>query len=144
MSFLADIAKLAIEQSIAASPVTVDYQQIATGFHVGSFVAAFGAMRIDAKGLDGHAVRIPPSDARDIVCFPADLAIVELSFNQLTGQLQANTIPVEPESGDLVTLTLPNETQLNFEVLPFEPDPAWRWTDRFETGRRIHLKRKYD
>ena len=138
MSFLADIAKLAIEQSIAASPVTVDYQQIATGFNVDSFVAAFGAMRIDAKGLDGHAVRIPPSDARDIVCFPSDLAL-----NVIQGD-QSQRVQVEPKSGDLVTLTLPNETQLNFEVLPFEPDPAWRWTDRFETGRRIHLKRKYD
>lgn len=46
---------------------------------------------------------------------------------------------VTPQRGDLVLLTTDYDTQ-TFEVLPIGSEPAWRWSDPFQSMFRIHAK----
>lgn len=47
--------------------------------------------------------------------------------------------PVTPRRGDTVTVATAAGADV-FEVMPFGPEPPWRWSDPFQTLLRIHCK----
>lgn len=85
------------------------------------FTAGLGPFRSETEDLDGQAVAINLSEMVDLIAWPGDLT-------------------KEPEQGDTVAITMPDGQTLNFEVIPIPPEPCWRWTDRFRTARRVHLR----
>ena len=124
-SILANAVKVAIRKAIQATKVSVVYDP--GGMNIAIDQAGFGEMQIGSEGVDGDLVRVTGDDKRDILVWPSDLV--------------HNSNQVEPEQGAEVVVTLPDETEVTFEVAAEPPEPHWRWTDRFQTARRIHLTR---
>ena len=124
---LPEAAKLAIKVAMATSPVAavccpVDYPK--TKIEIER--AAIGAVSTTVEGTNGQLVRINIADARSLIIWPADLMIGQNSY--------------QPVQGDLWQITLPSGETIDAECTPFPPEPCWRWTDRFQTAHRIHLK----
>lgn len=125
-SFLAHAAKIGIRQAIQASAVSVVYDP--DGLAISIDKAGFGDMVIEAEGVDSEPVRVNNDDSRDLIVWPADL---------VDGQGDQ----VEPEQGTEVQVTLPDDSVVSFSIAAQPPDPCWRWTDRYQTARRIHMER---
>lgn len=47
--------------------------------------------------------------------------------------------PITPHRGDKIAIVLPDWVK-TFEVIPFEKEPPWRWSDPHQTMYRIHTK----
>jgi len=128
-SFLSHTAKLAVEAAIAASMVSVVIRHADELIEIAK--AGFGELVVEAELLEGQAMRVPTTNAYDLICWPADL-------------VKDSGESFRPDNGDLirVTFTKPDGSQneREFHASPFEPDPVWRYTDRFETAVRIHMK----
>lgn len=124
---LAPAAKYAIELAIKLSAVRAVCKTLNNGELITIEQAGIGAMITETQGVDGQMIRVTHSDARSLIVWPEDLRL-------------ASGDQYEPHHGDEWTITLPKGQVVNGECAPFPPDRHWRWTDRYETARRIHLK----
>lgn len=126
MALLADAAKLAIESAMAVSGVRVQCCPLDKKIEIDVGVAALGAVTQVSEGTNGQMVRLDISDARSLLVWPHDLVIGDYCHR--------------PIQGDMWSIWLPNGKRIYAECAAFDPEPAWRWTDRFETAYRIHVK----
>lgn len=123
---LAEAAKCAIEVAMQTAGVTAVCTPVSETYQIEIQTAALGEMVVQSEGTDGQQVRMNVSDARSLIVWPDDLKI--------------GKFPYTPQQGDCWTITLPNGSIIKAECAPFPPEHHWRWTDRFNTARRIHLK----
>jgi hypothetical protein len=86
--------------------------------------ATYGRKLLKLTDIDG-AIRMEWTDM-DFVFDAADLIL--------------DGSQVEPARGDKVTLVVGEDVQI-YEVLPFQSEPPWRYTDPFQTMIRVHTKR---
>lgn len=122
MPNLAAAAKLAIDQAIRSTRVSATVYRGAETALLDA--AGLGAFSATAVGEDGEPIRVSEVDARDLIVRPTDWLL-----------------STAPESGDRFKVDLPNGSTAWFECSAFPPEPAVRWSDRFETAYRIHLKK---
>ena len=121
ISALKASARMALQMAIDQCRVQATLTRL-DGSEVCIRDAGLGQMMIEAESVDGKQIRVAPSDARDLLTWP----------DQLRDQ--------PPVAGELVEITFENRQRRTFEIAAALPDPCWRWTDRFETGMRIHMK----
>jgi hypothetical protein len=123
---LPDAAKLAVEVAIATATVSAVCCPVSETYEIIIPKAGLGMMEIQTEGANGQMVVMTPSDARTLIVWPDDLKIGIFRYI--------------PQHGDAWSITLPNGHKIKAECAPFPPERHWKWTDRFQTARRIHLK----
>lgn len=110
--------KIAIDQNrVSATLTRLD------GSTIAFCEAGIGSHVTEAEGIDGNQVRVVPSDLQDLIVWPDQLA-------------------EKPLAGELVEIKYDDRSIRTFEVTADPPDPCWRYTDRFATGIRIHMKER--
>jgi hypothetical protein len=67
------------------------------------------------------------------------LEYTDLDFIIPTAQLVLSGSPILPERGDLIERTIDDEVS-RYEVSPYGSDPAWRYSDPYQSVVRIHTK----
>lgn len=63
----------------------------------------------------------------------------DMDFLILADDLQFGGEKILPMRGDLVVTQVDGKVK-TFEVLPYDSDPPWRWSDPFQKMMRIHTK----
>lgn len=124
MSILRLAAKIAVKNSIRSTAVSLVYHASDAGVSLPIDAAGLTAPATETEGLDGQPVRIISSTTRDLIAWPSDFIH--------DGQT------IEPDSGDLLDVTHSNGDVEQFQV---SGEPAWRFTDQFNTAYRIHLEK---
>ena len=126
---LSEAAQLAIEAAIETTSVSAICYPVGDSKTEDDSIAidkaGFGELVIDSEGTNGQQVNINHSDKRSLIVWTHELA--------RDGQ------PYIPQQGDHWAITLPNETVIQAQCVSVPPELHWRWTDRFQTARRIHL-----
>ena len=117
---LAAAARLALTTAIAAAPAACTYTRGETAKQIGP-VGLAGTSN-DAAGPDGPR----------IVDLPQDLRIILTTREQMTEF-------GDPQPGDRLTIEHNGDTY-SLEVRTIPGEICWRWTDRFNTGRRIYCQ----
>lgn len=124
---LAEAAQIAIDTALLTSGTSAvcDRGRDLPLIHIDQ--VGYGAMYAKDGGTNGQAVRISRDDARSLVVRPCDLV------DQFGEQ-------VRPTQGDRWEITLPTGVVATAECMPLDGEPAWRWTDRFQTAYRINVR----
>jgi hypothetical protein len=123
---LPSAAKLAIQIAIATNAVSAVCFPVNDSEYQIKVRGGLCAMTTMAEGVNGQQVVFNQEDARSLLVWPKDLMIGKFEY--------------VPQDGDKWEITLPNGTKINAVCAAFPPEIHWRWTDQFETARRIHLK----
>jgi hypothetical protein len=125
-TMLAEAAKLAVEVAIATTGVRAVCCPVSEQYEIRIDRVGFGGMSTESEGVNGQAIRQDRSDARSLIVWPRDLVVGKFCY--------------QPQHGDRWRIWLPSETVIEAECTAFPPEPHWRWTDRFQTAYRIHIK----
>ena len=67
------------------------------------------------------------------------IEVTDMDFLILATDLVLNRERIEPKSGDMVRVTQGDQV-LTYEVTAYGNEPAWRYSDQFNTVLRIHTK----
>lgn len=67
------------------------------------------------------------------------MEMTDLDFLIPARDLAVDGVRIEPKRGDLIVLPIGTDEQ-TFEVMPYAGEAPWRWSDPFQSMRRIHTK----
>jgi len=123
---LAEAARCAVEVAIATATVSAVCIPVSESYQIEIAECGIGAMITQSEGTNGQKVRINHSDARSLIVWPEDLKVGKFCYR--------------PQHGDKWKIKLPSGKVIEAECAPMPPEIHWRWTDRFQTAFRIHVK----
>lgn len=112
---------VALKSAVAMTRTEVVYRR---GADYVRFDAGLGEFVFEIEAVDSSLIK--EAETKDLIVTP--LSLIDFGSGQ-----------VEPKAGDRFEIIEPISNKiLTYEVAAPDPEPAWRYTDRFRSGYRIH------